>query len=216
MSRLILLTIACGALSAAAHGQSVNIDVGDLAGPTAPDYGGAGLPGAWNVFAAAPGDPQPLVGLTGQPVAATATRDFGYALAYDDPGTSGDDQGLMDDGLGEVGDVQMTMWIDGLLDGTYEVLTYAWTPARPNDSTLVMVNDDLFTGLFWTGEKARDLGLVDDFGSAGFVARSVFNAEKIVDYTYRENLLDRFAKQIGVGAARALQLSSGFGLPELR
>jgi len=75
---------------------------------------------------------------------------------------------------------------------------------------------DLFSGLFWTGERARELGLVDEFGSAGFVARSVFEAEKIVDYTYQESLLDRLAKQIGVGAVQALRLSSVPGLPELK
>jgi hypothetical protein len=147
MHRLVYLMIACGALSAAAHGQSINLDIGDLAGLPAPDYGAAGLPGTWNAFTADPGEPQPLVGLTGEPVAAKATRDFGYTLALDDPGTDGDEQGLMDDGLGEVGDVQMTLWIDGLLNGTYEVITYAWTPARPDDTTLVTVNGDLLTGL---------------------------------------------------------------------
>jgi hypothetical protein len=147
MRRLILLLVACGAATASAPGQSINIDLGDLAGTPAPDYGGAGLPGIWNAFTADPGDPQALVGLTGQPVAATATRDFGALLVADDPGTAGNDQGLMDDGLGDVGDVQMTLRIDGLLNGTYQVITYAWTPARPDDTTLVMVNGDLFSGL---------------------------------------------------------------------
>jgi hypothetical protein len=151
MRRLILLIIACGALPVSSHGQSVNIDAGDLSGAPASDYGAAGLPGTWNVLTNDPGDPQPLVGLTGQHLAATVTRDFGYALAFDDPDTTGNDQALMDDGLGDVGDVQMTLWIDGLLDGTYEVIIYAWTPVRPDDSTLVMVNDDLFTGLISGG-----------------------------------------------------------------
>ena len=75
---------------------------------------------------------------------------------------------------------------------------------------------DLFSGLFWTGEKARELGLVDEFGSAGFVARNVFEAEKIIDYTYQENLLDRLARQIGIGVAQALRLQTVFGLPELK
>lgn len=75
---------------------------------------------------------------------------------------------------------------------------------------------DLFTGLFWTGEKALELGLVDDFGSTGYVAREIIGAEKVVDYTHRESLLDRFAKQIGVGVAKALQLQARFGLPEIR
>lgn len=75
---------------------------------------------------------------------------------------------------------------------------------------------DLFSGLIWTGEEAKKLGLVDDFGSAGYVARDVIGAEKIVDYTHEESLLDRFAKQVGVGVANALQLNANFALPSFR
>jgi hypothetical protein len=156
MRRLILLIVVVGFMSASVYGQSVNIDAGDLSGTPGPDYAAAGLPGVWNVMTAGPDVPQPLVGLNGQPLAATVARNFGFALSFDDPGTSADDQALMDDGLGDMGDVQMTLSLDGLLDGTYEVITYAWTPARPNDSTLVMVNSDLFSGLIaggpWPGD----------------------------------------------------------------
>ena len=75
---------------------------------------------------------------------------------------------------------------------------------------------DLFSGLFWTGEEAKKLGLVDDFGSAGYVAREIIGAERIVDYTHEESLLDRFAKQIGIGLAKTLQLNASFSLPNLR
>ena len=75
---------------------------------------------------------------------------------------------------------------------------------------------DLFSGLFWTGMKARELGLIDEFGSAGFVARDVFDAEKIIDYTFQESLLDRLAKQMGMGIVQSLRLHAGYGLPELK
>ncbi|MHC4220076.1 MAG: hypothetical protein ACYSU7_16650 [Planctomycetota bacterium] len=151
MRRSILLIVAIGFLSTSALGQSINIDAGDLAGTPAATYAAAGLSGAWNTLTAGPGIPEALVGLNGRPVAATVTRDFGYALAFDDPGTVGDDQGLLDDGRGDMGDVQMTLWIDGLIDGTYEIITYAWTPVRPNDTTLVMVGNDVFSGLIAGG-----------------------------------------------------------------
>ena len=64
----------------------------------------------------------------------------------------------------------------------------------------------LFSGLFWTGEKALELGLIDGLGSAGYVAREVVGEEEIVDYTYQEDLLDRFAKRIG--SAMASQFKS--------
>jgi len=62
----------------------------------------------------------------------------------------------------------------------------------------------LFSGLFWTGEKAKQLGLVDEFGSASYVAREVIGAEDIVDYTVQPQFFDRFAKRLGASAAKIL------------
>jgi len=58
-------------------------------------------------------------------------------------------------------------------------------------------NDELFSGLVWTGEEAVDLGLVDGLGSVDKVARDVIHAERIVDYTQRELTLERLAERIG-------------------
>ncbi len=65
---------------------------------------------------------------------------------------------------------------------------------------------DLFSGLFWTGTRALELGLVDGIGSAGSVAREVVGAEEIVDYTYKEDLFERFANRIG--SAMVMQLKT--------
>jgi protease-4 len=65
-------------------------------------------------------------------------------------------------------------------------------------------NKEIFSGLFWTGAKARELGLVDDFGSAGSVARDVIGAEEIVDYTVHENLLHRLAERFGAAMGRSI------------
>ena len=45
---------------------------------------------------------------------------------------------------------------------------------------------EIFSGLVWTGEQSLELGLVDELGSAGYVAREVLKAEKIVDFTPRQ------------------------------
>ncbi len=63
---------------------------------------------------------------------------------------------------------------------------------------------ELFSGLFWTGEQAKGLGLIDDFGNASYVAREVIGAEEIVDFTYRESVLDRFARRVGAAMATTL------------
>src|SRR3954447_25999966 len=68
---------------------------------------------------------------------------------------------------------------------------------------------DLFTGLFWTGQQAVDMGLADQLGNLDFVAREVVKAEELVDYTRHENVAERLAKKfgasIGEGAIRALR-----------
>ncbi len=67
---------------------------------------------------------------------------------------------------------------------------------------------DTFSGLYWNGEKALQLGLIDHLGSLDFVARDVVMAEEIVDYTPKENVAERLAKRfgasIGAGAVKAL------------
>lgn len=56
---------------------------------------------------------------------------------------------------------------------------------------------EIFSGLVWTGQKSVELGLADDMGSADFVAREVIKAENIVDFTPREDLVNRFARRFG-------------------
>ena len=71
---------------------------------------------------------------------------------------------------------------------------------------------ETFSGLFWTGQQAIEIGLADQLGSLDFVAREVVKAEDIVDYTRRENvaerLVKRFGASIGDGAIKALRASS--------
>jgi protease-4 len=68
---------------------------------------------------------------------------------------------------------------------------------------------ELFTGLFWTGQQAVELGLADQMANLDYVAREVIKAEELVDYTRRENVAERLAKRfgaaIGEGAVRAVR-----------
>ena len=63
---------------------------------------------------------------------------------------------------------------------------------------------DMFSGLIWTGQKSVELGLADAFGSLEYVAREVIKAEDIVDYTQKENIVEKFARRFGAGAASAI------------
>ena len=62
---------------------------------------------------------------------------------------------------------------------------------------------DLFSGRVWNGEQAVKMGLADGFGTVDTVARDVFKAPNILDYTMKENFAERVAKRFGaeVGSA---------------
>jgi len=68
---------------------------------------------------------------------------------------------------------------------------------------------DLFSGLFWTGQQAIEMGLADGLGSVDYVAREIVKAEDLVDYTKRDNVAERLAKRfgaaMGAGAVKALK-----------
>ncbi len=63
---------------------------------------------------------------------------------------------------------------------------------------------DLFSGYVWTGEQAITLGLVDELGSTGYVAREVIGEETIVDYTQTEDWLTKFGKRFGTALGRGV------------
>ena len=58
--------------------------------------------------------------------------------------------------------------------------------------------DEIFSGLFWNGEKSIKLGLSDYLGNVDYVAREIIGHERIEDFTTYETFADRFAKQLGV------------------
>jgi len=54
---------------------------------------------------------------------------------------------------------------------------------------------ELFSGLMWTGSQSVGLGLADGLGTVGSVARDVIKADRIVEFTIRENIAERFARR---------------------
>jgi protease IV len=56
---------------------------------------------------------------------------------------------------------------------------------------------EMFSGLVWTGEQSVALGLADGFGSLDSVARDVIKAEKIVDYSPKDNVFEQLSERLG-------------------
>jgi hypothetical protein len=93
-----LVALGLALASAPAAAQAINIDVNNLYGTPSSSFGGAASqPGVWNSVLPTVGS-APLVDIGGNATGATITA-AGMAASYsfDNLGTTGDDQALMDD-----------------------------------------------------------------------------------------------------------------------
>ena len=76
---------------------------------------------------------------------------------------------------------------------------------------------EMFSGLMWTGTQSIQLGLADDLGTVESVARDVIKAERIVDFTIKENIAERFAKRLRADAAQGMgSLLGAIAWPAIR
>lgn len=75
---------------------------------------------------------------------------------------------------------------------------------------------EIFSGLFWTGQQAIELGLADKLGSVDYVAREVVKAEEVVDYTRRDNVAERLAKRFGAAVGEGSVQAMRNLMPQIR
>ena len=87
-------------------------------------------------------------------------------------------------------------YLEKLLENTHKHFIDAVKKGR-GDRIDVDANPDLFTGLFWSGDQAKDLGLVDGFGSVRSIAREELDADTVIDFTLQSDFLDRVSKRLG-------------------
>jgi len=120
---------------AALAAQSLNVDFGSAGSAPAPTYDAAGSPGIWNsVGVLVPFARVPMVNADG---AMTGVELYMFGgtqiLNVDVAGTHADDAALVDDMLIGFNDpVDVCIWVDGLVNDSYEVLIYALTPGNPS------------------------------------------------------------------------------------
>lgn len=98
--------------------------------------------------------------------------------------------------------------IQGILDRVHRQFIAAVKRGRGDR---LRQDDDIFSGLIWTGEQGMELGLVDALGSSSYVAREVIGAEEIVDYTPSRSILERVSERIGSAMAHTLATELGLG-----
>lgn len=141
MRSLIFGAMALGAPTLA-FGQAFNIDVGQpLSGP-APGHAAAGLAGVWNAIPVTHMTPfmtgrHPddfmLVDIHGNQTGVGLHQYGGMDLtSLSDPSVSGQDALLMNDVLiTHSASLETCVYLNGLQDGLYEVIVYAWMPNQP-------------------------------------------------------------------------------------
>jgi protease-4 len=87
------------------------------------------------------------------------------------------------------------------------------TAVRQGRGTRLKETPETFSGMVWTGQRSVTMGLADGFGDVNYVAAEVIKADKVVDYTVKENIADRIARRFGAslggGAIGALLGESG-------
>ncbi len=63
----------------------------------------------------------------------------------------------------------------------------------------------LFSGLFWTGREALELGLIDGFADEATVAREVIGVERTREFTHRRDWWERLGERLGTALADRLE-----------
>lgn len=101
-------------------------------------------------------------------------------------------------------------YAQGMLDQIHQQFI---TVVREGRGDRLKETPDMFSGLFWSGQQAVEMGLADGLGTIDSVARDMIKAEEIVDYTRRENVAERLVKRFGAALGEgAMRAALGSGL----
>jgi len=92
-------------------------------------------------------------------------------------------------------------YVQGLINQVHQQFINAVKAGRGDR---LKESPDLFSGLVWTGEEGVKLGLVDAVGTQDYVAKELIGAEKRVDFSRQEHLLDKLAGKLGASFGQAI------------
>lgn len=171
-----------------------------------------GASGAYYIASAADeiyADPASIVGSIGVIMAS-----FGFDEAIDKLGvdrrvmTAGENKALLDPFMPV--DKTQQVHVQKMLD-TIHVQFINAVKAGRGERLDAEAHPEVFSGLFWTGEEALALGLIDGLKSPGQVAREVIGYEEMEDFTARRHPLDEFFKRFGMSVGAGVAESLGVG-----
>ena len=169
-----------------------------------------GASGAYYIAAAADeiyADKASLVGSIG-----VVSAGFGFVDLMDKLGverrmlTAGEHKGLLDP-FQPLQDSERQFWLD-VLKTTHEQFI---AQVRKGRGERLKEDDQLFSGLVWTGEQAVELGLIDGLASSSQVARDQVGVDRLVDYGRKPNPVEELIDRLGVSMATRLASMVGLG-----
>ncbi|AVS73499.1 S49 family peptidase [Paracidovorax cattleyae] len=125
--------------------------------------------------------------------------------------TAGENKGFLDP-FSPMSEKQRT-YAQAMLDQIHQQFIHVVQKGRGDR---LKTTSDTFSGLFWTGQQAVEMGLADHLGNLDYVAREVVKAEDIIDYTRRDNVAERLVKKFGAAMGETAVRALGASLPAVR
>ena len=116
--------------------------------------------------------------------------------------TAGENKGILDP-FSPVSETQK-QFTQGMLDAIHQQFIGV---VRAGRGKRLKETPEMFSGLFWTGDQAVQLGLADQLANLDYVAREVVKAEELIDYTHRDNVAERLVKRFGASVGQAIATS---------
>lgn len=108
--------------------------------------------------------------------------------------TAGENKGMGDPFSPETPE-QNAIW-QKMLDDIHQQFINAVKTGR-GEKLKWQQHPDVFSGRVYTGTEAKAVGLIDDFGNIYSVSRDVIKAEKMVDYTPKDDFATLLGKRFG-------------------
>lgn len=108
--------------------------------------------------------------------------------------TAGENKAMLDPFLPIV--PEQEEFVQNLLDKIHNQFI---TAVKQGRGERLAQDPQIFSGLFWDGSTAINLGLVDSLGSVGSVARDIVGNDNVIDFTTKASFGERLAEKFGAG-----------------
>lgn len=168
--------------------------------------GDTGASGAYYIASAADEilvNPSSLVGSIGVIMPNYGINGLMQKLGVEDRTmTSGENKALLS--MTQPVDVNQKAHVQGVLDNVHKHFIDAVKQGR--GSKLKSQDPKIFSGLFWTGEQAVQLGIADRVGSLNSLKREL-KVDKAIDYTVQYSPLDSFLGRLGASIGQGFASS---------